>query len=79
VKQLATGQTQVIAAPYFCHGLDAFDMHNNLSWLPSVSNVLALQDLTNPSRITGGGGGHRGGAATSQHEPRGQPLILQRR
>jgi hypothetical protein len=42
VKQLATGQTRVIAAPDFCHGLDAFDMHNNLSWLPSVSHVTVL-------------------------------------
>jgi hypothetical protein len=36
VKQLATGHARVIAVPDFCHGLDAFDMHNNLSWLPSV-------------------------------------------
>jgi hypothetical protein len=34
VKQLATGQTRVIAAPDFCHGLDVFDMQNNLSCLP---------------------------------------------
>jgi hypothetical protein len=56
VKQLATGQTRVVAAPDFCHGLDTSDMHNNLSWLPSASNVPALQSLTSPSRISGGGG-----------------------
>jgi hypothetical protein len=67
VKQLATGQTRVIAAPNFCHGMDVFDMHNNLSWLPSVSNVPALQALTNTSRTSGGGGRHqRGGGNSNQ-------------
>jgi hypothetical protein len=75
VKQLTTGQTRVIAAPDFCHGLDAFDMHNNLSWLPSVSNVPALQALTSPSRNLGGGGGSRGGGGTSNQPARTAPTT----
>jgi hypothetical protein len=63
-KQISTGQTRVIAAPDFCHGLDTFDMHNNLSWLPSVSNVPVLQAPT--SRNLGQGSGARGGGWKQQ-------------
>jgi hypothetical protein len=63
VKQLATGQTRVIAAPNFCHGLDAFDMHNNLSWLLSVANIPVLQALAPIARNTGPIGGTRGAVA----------------
>jgi hypothetical protein len=75
VKQLSTGQTRVIAAPDFCHGLDTFDMHNNLSWLPSVSNVPALQALTSPSRSLGQGSGARGGGGNSNPAARGTPAT----
>jgi hypothetical protein len=73
VKQLTTGHTRVIAAPYFCHGLQAFGMYNNLSWLPSVFNVPALQALTSPSRNLVGGGGSRGGGGNSNHPARTAP------
>jgi hypothetical protein len=73
LKQLATGQTRVIAAPDFWHGLDAFDMHNNLSWMSSVSNVPALQALTKPSRVSGGGVGYRGGGENSNQSERTTP------
>jgi hypothetical protein len=75
VKQLATGNTRLIAAPGFYHGLYEFDMHNNLSWLPSVSNMPALQALTSPSRILGGGGGSRGGGGNINHPARTAPTT----
>jgi hypothetical protein len=63
----------VIAAPDFCHGLDTFDMHNNLSWMPSVSNVPVLQALT--SRNIGQGSGARGGDGNSNPSARGTPAT----
>jgi hypothetical protein len=75
VKQLSTGQTRVIAAPDFCHGLDAFDVHNNLSWLPSVSNVPALQALTSPSRNLGQGSGSQEGGGNSNLAARATPAT----
>jgi hypothetical protein len=78
VKKLATGQTRLIVAPYFCHGLDILDMHNNLSSLPVVSNVPVIQSLANTGRLTGRGGGHQGGTGTetSQYETLPQPLVI---
>jgi hypothetical protein len=52
VKQISTGQIRVIAAPAFCYGIDAFDMHTNLSWLPSVSNVPVIHALARTGRST---------------------------
>jgi hypothetical protein len=75
VKQLSTGQTRVIAAPDFCHALDAFSMHNNLSWLPSVSNVPALQALASPTRNLGQGSGSRGGGGNSNPAARATPAT----
>jgi hypothetical protein len=81
VKQLSTGETKVIPAPDFCHGIDAFDMHNNLSWVPSVANIPVLHALIVPTH----GASTRGTAmrsnaspATPVTTPSAPPLVARR-
>jgi hypothetical protein len=51
VDQMCTGQAAIIPAPDFGYYLKLFDRQNNLSWLPSVTNIPALFALrTTPVR-----------------------------
>jgi hypothetical protein len=43
--QTRTGQTTIVSAPEFSLYLKVFERQNNLSWLPSVSNIPALLAL----------------------------------
>jgi hypothetical protein len=45
VDQMRTGQAAIIPAPDFGYYLKLFDRQNNLSWLPSVTNIPALLAL----------------------------------
>jgi hypothetical protein len=42
VDQMRTGQAAIVPAPEFGYYLKLFDRQNNLSWLPSVTNIPAL-------------------------------------
>jgi hypothetical protein len=42
VDQMRAGQAAIIPAPYFGYYLKLFDCQNNLSWLPSLTNIPAL-------------------------------------
>jgi hypothetical protein len=49
-EQIRTGQRFVLHAPEFAEHLRTFERQNNLSWLPSVSNVPALFSLRSTPR-----------------------------
>jgi hypothetical protein len=51
VESTITGQRTPVPAPDFCQYLRVFERHNNLHWLPSVTNVPALLALI-PSTVT---------------------------
>jgi hypothetical protein len=46
--QLGSGETESINPPDFGAGLTMFEMQNNLMWLPSVTNVPLLLNLSPP-------------------------------
>jgi hypothetical protein len=50
VVQLESGETESIDPPYFGAGLSMLETQNNLMWLPSVTNVPLLPNLSLGSR-----------------------------
>jgi hypothetical protein len=50
VAQLEAGETEAIDPPDFGTGLTMLETHNNLMWLPSITNVPMLLNLSVPIR-----------------------------
>jgi hypothetical protein len=73
--QLDVAETECLSPPYFCQGLHMLEVHNNLMWLPTVTNVpalLALRVITRAStsragapRSSAGTGSNGGGGGGS--------------